>query len=235
MHTLPNLPPSIAHQVFAELCASLPPPVTDSATARAAREDLARAAVAALYPADAFEALLAAQIVAADFHAKDSLRAAMLPGTPPEDIRRGRAQASAMMRHMQSGLRTLQHRQATREKAEAAMHPAAMERAGWWFHDVSTPLPPPAAPAPTPPAAEPDDDKFRALSPAEQYAVIYPDRAALIRAERGLPARCSFGPPDDEIVEALVNGTSPILRALDNSPPRANVSPAELPSHAMAK
>jgi hypothetical protein len=49
-----------------------------------------------------------------------------------------------------SGLRALQRTQATREKAEAAMHPAAMERAGWWFRDASVP----AAPA-SPVAAEP--------------------------------------------------------------------------------
>ena len=53
------------------------------------------------------------------------------------------------------------------------------------------------------------------LTEAEQYAAIYPDRAALIRATGGLPPKPSFGPPEPDIVEALVNGTSPILRALD--------------------
>jgi hypothetical protein len=37
----------------------------------------------------------------------------------------------------------------------------------------------------------------------------------MIRAGGGLPARVTFGPPEPELVEELVNGTSPILRALD--------------------
>jgi hypothetical protein len=41
-----------------------------------------------------------------------------------------------MMRHMQSRLRASERRHAAREKAEAAMHPAAIERAGSWFRDV---------------------------------------------------------------------------------------------------
>lgn len=228
MHILPNLPPSIAREVFANLCATLPPPVTDTPEARAARDETAMAAVAALHPADAFEALLAAQIVEADAHAKDCLRLAVQPGQDPEAARRCRAQASAMMRHMQSGLRALQRTQSMRETAEAAMHPAAMERAGYWLRDASAPLPaasPAQAEAPQPivlqPAdAPPDPDRaeprFSDLTDAEQYAAVYPDRAARIRAHGGLPMRLDFGPPAPEVVDALVNGTSPILRALDH-------------------
>jgi RecB family endonuclease NucS len=68
-------------------------------------------------------------------------------------------------------------------------------------------------PAPEPASAEPAADTE--LTEAEKYAVIYPDRAARIRADRGLPPRLDFGPPEPEIVEALVNGTSRILRELD--------------------
>jgi hypothetical protein len=56
---------------------------------------------------------------------------------------------------------------------------------------------------------------FETLTEVEQYALIHPGRAALIRAERGLPAQFDFGPPEPDIVEALVHGTSPILRRLD--------------------
>ena len=79
--------------------------------------------------------------------------------------------------------------------------------------------PPPDAPEPAAPAdrtAPPAE--FAALTEAEQYATLYPDRAARIRAEGGLPARLDFGPPEPEIVEAVVHGTSPILRALDTPP-----------------
>jgi hypothetical protein len=213
MHTLPNLPPSVAREVLATLCATLPPPVADTAEARAARDETAMAAVAALHPADAFEALLAAQIVEADAHAMDCLRLAVQAGQQPEDVRRCRAQAATMMRHMQSGLRALQRTQSMREKAEATMHPAAMDRAGYWFRDASPPLPPSPAQADAPQPAD--------LTDAEQYAAVYPDRAARIRAHGGLPMRLDFGPPDPAVVDALVNGTSPILRALDHRPPAA--------------
>ena len=210
MHTLPNLPPSIAHEVFATLCASLPPPLTDTQESRATRDAKAIAAIAALHPADAFEADLAAQIVATTAHAMDCLRLARQPGQDADAARRHFAQASTMMRHMQSGLRALHRIQAKREKAEAALRPETMERAGNWVPDVSVPAPlaQPEGPQPEP----------ATLSDAEQYAVIYPDRAAIIRANRGLPARLDFGPPEPDIVDAIVHGTSPILRAFDHPP-----------------
>jgi hypothetical protein len=64
MHTAPspsNLPPSVVREVYASLCAHLPPR-SDHPEVRADRDELAMAAVAALYPGDALEALLAAQI-----------------------------------------------------------------------------------------------------------------------------------------------------------------------------
>ena len=45
--------------------------------------------------------------------------------------------------------------------------------------------------------------------------MIDPPRAARIRAHGGLAMRLDFGPPEPGVVEALVNGTSPTLRALD--------------------
>ena len=230
--TLPNLPPATARYTFHTLISALPPPVPDTAEERATRDEDAIAAVAALYPADAFEARLAARIVATDSHAMDCLRSAIQPGLDPLDVRRCRAQANSMMRQSQSALHALQRRQAAREKAEAATNPAAMERAGYWFRDVSVPAPdesraphpaPSAQPAPPEPIVQPPHAERAApapatLSEAEQYAVIYPDRAAIIRANGGLPARLDFGPPEPDIVEAIVNGTSPILRALDRRP-----------------
>jgi hypothetical protein len=72
----------------------------------------------------------------------------------------------------------------------------------------------PAAPDPAP---QPDK-----LTEAEDYAVLYSLFAARIRAAGGLPQAVMAGrligpiaPPDPAIVEALVNGTSLILCALD--------------------
>jgi hypothetical protein len=223
MHTIPNLPPAIVRAVFAGLCGLLPPPGTDTAEARADRDELAMAAVAALHPADAFEADLAVQIVGANAHAKDSLRLAAAAGQDVWEARRCRAQAAVMMRHMQSGLRALERRQQTREKAEDAMHPAAMGRAGWWFHEASVP-PPEPAPAQTEasaPVTGRADREVSELTEAEQYALLHPRRAARIRAAGGLPHPLDFGPPEPAIVEALVHGTSAILLALDQHTPEA--------------
>ena len=56
------------------------------------------------------------------------------------------------------------------------------------------------------------------MTEAEQYAVLYPNRARRIRAEGGLPARLDYGPPEQHIVRDLVNGMSAILRELDREP-----------------
>jgi hypothetical protein len=210
MHSLPNLPPAVSREVFATLCTSLPLPSEDTPENRAERDDTAMAAVAALHPADAFEAKLAADIVAAEAMAMDCRRLAYQYRDDLAASLRCRAQANSTMREMRALLRELRRMQAARDKALNEMHPAAMERAGYWFRDVSVPAPEPAA---SPDSAKPPP--FSRLTEAEQYATIYPDRAVRIRANRGLPARLDFGPPEPPIVEAIVTGTSPILRALD--------------------
>ena len=45
--------------------------------------------------------------------------------------------------------------------------------------------------------------------------MLYPDRAARIRAAGGLLATPDFGPPEPDLVDAIVNGSSPVLQALD--------------------
>lgn len=229
MHTLPNLPPSIVRELFASLRESLPDPAIASPEARAAREDLAMAEIAALHPADAIEGELAVQVVAAGAWAKDCLRLARGYRSDLAETVRCRAQAMTMMRQMQTALGKLERRQATREKAEAEMHPAAMQRAGWWFREATVPAGPTPPPEPEP-AAPPQE--FGALTEAEQYAVVYPERAARIRAAGGLPAPLDFGPPEPTLIEALVSGNSPILQALDNPPP---VSPHEAQSRQRAQ
>jgi hypothetical protein len=128
MHTLPNLPDSTACGVLATLCASLPAPIAGTPEDRASRDEIATAAVAALHPTNAFEAKLAADIVLAEAHYADSLRQA---GEHRGDlaVTSGcRAQAMGMLRQMRGLLRDYLRMQAERDKALAAMHPAAMER-----------------------------------------------------------------------------------------------------------
>jgi hypothetical protein len=73
--------------------------------------------------------------------------------------------------------------------------------------------PPPHA-APEPPAAV-DDPPRDLCSEVEYYAAVYPERARAIRRCGGLPPDCSFGPPDDDLVQALLSSNIPALRALD--------------------
>ena len=212
----PTLTPALTAVVMDNLRSLLPrpPPGTDTDEARAEREQVAMSAVAGLYPADTFEAILAAQIIATDAHAKHCMAAAAaLDGVDDVKAAQSRNQASAMLRHMNSGYRALQRRQAQREKDEAAQHPAAMGRAGYWWRDASAPEP--AAPAePAEPPKPPE------LSEEELYATVYPQRAAEIRRHGGLPPRITYGPPEPALVEAIVRSTSPILLALDERDPQ---------------
>jgi hypothetical protein len=115
-----------------------------------------------------------------------------------------------MARQSDAALRALLRIQATREKQEAAMHPAAMGRAGYWFKEVSAPGPDrdpgptPARPKPEPKPAPPDID-----AEARLYAALYPERVARIREAGGLPPRLDFGPPEPAIVAALLRGAVP--------------------------
>jgi hypothetical protein len=202
------LPATVSRVVFAELCARLPPPPIDTPETRAERDAVAMDAAAVLHPADAFEAKLAAQIIAADAQVADCQRLAVEHRNDFAAAARCRAQATSAMREMRALLRDYRRMQAERDKALNEMHPAAMERAGYWFRDISAPGPASPEPADAPQSAT--------LTEAEMYATLYPDRAARIRANRGLPANIDFGPPEPEIVAALVDGTSPILRALDH-------------------
>ena len=163
-------------------------------------------AVVALHPDDDFEARLALRIVAMDFHVGDALRSAGLAVDDPEKIRRCRAQAATMARQSDAALHSLLRIQATREKQMADKHPAAMERAGYWFKEIvlPDPAPPPSAAAPS--DAEPERTEADIDAEAELYVVMYPDRAERIRAAGGLPARLDFGAPGPEIVARLLRG-----------------------------
>ena len=104
----PNLSGSNYRETFAYLCSQLPPPPDDTPPeASAKRERRAMDAVVALRPMDAFEARLAARIVAMDAHAADSLRLAGLVPNDPMELRRCRAQAASMARQSDAALRTL--------------------------------------------------------------------------------------------------------------------------------
>jgi hypothetical protein len=103
-----------------------------------------------------------------------------------------------------------------------------MERAGYWFHEIPASAP---APEPAPPAAPAPFDQ---LTEAERYAVMYPDRAARIRAAGGLPAALDFGPPEPELVHDIVHGSSPLLLALDRQRHNGAAEPSRVAVSATA-
>lgn len=181
-------------EVYAELCALLPRPRDDTDEARADRDECAIAAVAALHPMDAFQAKLAAHIVAADAHAMECLRLATQAGEDTWEARRCRAQAASMERQMASMLRTLSHVQTGHEPARPVVNETAEK----------PPIPP------IPPGID-----LKKLTEVDRYVVQFPERAARIRAAGGLPPRLDFPPPRRAILRALVRGDSAILRALD--------------------
>jgi hypothetical protein len=203
---IPNASPSGANyrEIFVDLRAQLPPLPDEDPETRAKREQRAMDAVAALTPYDAFEARLAVRAVATDAHAADALRSAVLAAGDPDKVRQCRAQAASMARQSDAALHALLRIQARREKLEAEMHPAAMEKAGYWFRSVVVPPAPAAAGTPPPDEAGPTPTQAGIAAEADLYANIYPDRAARIRAAGGLPARLDFGPPEPEIVAALL-------------------------------
>lgn len=114
MKPFPKLPPRLAHAFFHQLCVSLPPPLDTSPDARNLRDMMAMTAVAALDAADAAEATIAIRVVAAEAHGQDCLRLASLHHDDPVMARSCRAQAAAMMRAAQGGMRMLRDLQETR-------------------------------------------------------------------------------------------------------------------------
>ena len=135
MFVIPSIPEPLSRAICADLLNHLPPPAEDTPEARAVRDQRAVTAVAHLLPENAAEAEVAVLIVAAQCHARDALRcAAAHAGADPAEVRRCRAQAASMMRQADSGLRTLLRLQAERHKAEDALRPFAMQRAGYWFY-----------------------------------------------------------------------------------------------------
>ena len=210
MPTAAEFPAALNRQILASLYKLLPPPIPNTTDACAERDQEALAMAAALHPEDAFDAELVSQIVGAQFHAKQCLEEAgdLVDDRPA--AQRCRNQAASMMRQMQSGTRLLQRTQAAREKALAEMQPAALRAAGYWFRDVSV-----QAPEPEPAPDEEEVAPFDQLSPAEQYVIMYPKRAALIRATGGLPSPLTFGPPEPDIVDAVVHGATVVFRRLD--------------------
>jgi hypothetical protein len=203
LDTLPALPAAVARHTLYVLTGALPPPLSDFPEELAIRGQAAITALADLHPANAYEARLAARAVATDAHAMDCLCQAAVPATHPDEVRRCRAQANAMMRASESALRSLRALQATRAKPETAAPAVAASEARQFQ--------PQAVEAVAIEASHPD-----IAAQADEYARSHRKRAALIRRLRRLPERIDCGPIAPELVNAIITGTSAILRSLDS-------------------
>ena len=221
----------LTRDVYCELVrvlrSTLAPPVTDTPEELARRDNAVIAQAAAMLPANADEANLAAQCVAARLYAMDCIRQARsFEAADPSWARKCAAQATSTMRESRQARSLLMRLQAAREKREADA--AATDRAAWSEHctiglmtAALTDAPPPdarAEPPPEPPPSAPPVDAAPRVdwaAEAELYAIHYPRRAGLIRSLGRLPDTPNFGPPPPELVRAIVTGTTPHLRALD--------------------
>src|SRR5271163_2842320 len=127
-----QLPADTYYYLIHSLCLTLPSPPTHSPEDLARRNDSAIARIAALCPANAAEADIAALYVAASEQWKECLRLAQQPEMSLLGTMKCRAQANSMMRQAQGALRLLLRMQATRQKLEA--NPEAGDRAAWTEH-----------------------------------------------------------------------------------------------------
>jgi hypothetical protein len=234
IYVLPNIPEPLSRAICADLIGNLPPPTDPSPEQRALRDERAITALAHYIPENAAEAELAADIVAAEFHAKDALRAATRFVNDLAAADRCRRQHALMMRTMHGGLRALLRLQAERHKAEDANRPAAMLRAGHLHSGTLPPEPdaPPCQPATAPEPQPAPMPKYEDMTEAEQYAVLYPDRATAIRQNHGVPPEAKFPPPDRAIISDIITGNSPVFLDLDRTLPAGYATESATPSHA---
>jgi hypothetical protein len=220
-----QLPRDVYRVVVYTLRGLLPPPEADTPEAEARRDRAAIARVASMLPANDEEADLAARCVAHAAYAMDCLRLARgYRATDHAYFLKCTAQAASTERKAQSARSLLLRLQAERRKRQADN--AAADQDAWTEHCAigmmadalgdASPEAPAEAPPPPPPAPQPAEEPVPdPVAEADRYAVIYPQRAARIRALGGLPQPCGFGPPPPELVDAIVTGTSPTLRALE--------------------
>jgi len=225
------LPRAVYRTIIADLYAGVPPPDLTDPELIAERVHAAIAEIAAMCPVNADEARIAARAVIADAQARECIRHARTLFNDPIRAMKSQAQANHDMRTANAARSLLLRVQAVRRKREAVQ--ATREQDAWTIHATEgllldadghipdAPPPPEPAPEPPPPPARDDDDKFARYDAAEQYALMYPRRAAEIRAYGGVPPTATYGPPEPETAQALIASTSSILQQIDKDYARA--------------
>jgi hypothetical protein len=190
---LPILPPDLHHLVVHELAPALSPPSADAPDDCERRGNALVARVAALRPADADEATLACQYIAAAAQALDCLRLARQFPNDSIHVLKCAARATSMMREARAARAQL-------ERLRAGARP---DRA--------------RSKAPSEPARQ-QPDHGADITPAEKYALANPAKAALIRSLGRLPKKFDDPGVTPELVRDIVASPSPILQALVKRP-----------------
>jgi hypothetical protein len=220
-----QLPKAVYRTIIADLYADIPPPHLTDPELIAERVHAAMAEIASMCPVNAEEATTAARVVIADAQARECIHDARALPNDPTPAMKCHAQANHYMRTANAARSLLLRVQAVRRKRETVQ--ATCEQDAWTIrateglllaadgHTTAEPPPPPPEPEFPPSGATNDDDRFARYDAAEQYAVMYPRRAAEIRAYGGVPPTATYGPPEPETVRALIASTSPIVQQID--------------------
>ena len=210
-----QLPRAMFYQLVHTLRRTLAPPVTDSPEDLIRRDSAAIAQVAALLPANADEADLAAKYVAAGSRAMECFRLAHKYHGSADLMLKFTAQAASMLRESRAARTMLMRVQAERQKraSDGAANEAAAATERTALELMARAL------ADAPRTAEPAGEMRDVAAEADAYALLHRKRAALIRSLGRLPDRLDFGPLSPELVRQIVTGTSEVLRSLDAKPP----------------
>jgi hypothetical protein len=220
-HQLPN---AVFRTIIADIYSDVVPPTLTDAELIAERVRAAIAEIASMCPANAEEARIALRVVTADAQARDCIRHARMLFNDPTPAMKCQAQASLMLRTANASRAQLLRVQAARRKREA--DPATCNQDAWTIHATEgfllaangqqVPEPPPR-PEPEPPAPPSPTATHQTtqLAEAEHYAILYPNRAAEIRAHGGVPPIARYGPPDAKLILQIVSSASPILQQID--------------------
>jgi hypothetical protein len=117
------LPPDLLDHLLNTIIAAIPAAPDDTDHTRAAHRETARLALLALQPQNAFQAMLAAQAIAAHHAVMDNLRRAAQPDLAPSMAARLRANAASVARVMQATIRSLQKQQPPADAPRPAAQP----------------------------------------------------------------------------------------------------------------
>jgi hypothetical protein len=191
-----QLPRDAYHQVIHTLLALSPPPVGDTPEDRIRRENAAIAQIACLLPANADEANLAAQVVAAQSQAAECIRLSRQDGMDSVFILKFTAQSASMMRHADGTRRLLIRVQAERQKREADTE--ALDKAALTEHSAISLM----------------ADALGRARPAPMKCTQPPALPAL---EPAPVARSGVSDAHDPPAYAAVASVSPRQRALDTA------------------